>query len=497
MEKSLNEKQKIIKNLIIIFIISICLEVMVFNITSYRVLMGKFEKKEINNGEFLQFDDDRAIIKFSNLNVPIASIKIIMSNIKWPTEYKISYSDETSSQYKYLNSKKYIESYEKSKYMPLYLSGNTNGLIVNIDKEIYEDGNFHGIVLNEKIPFEFNFVRLIITFFIIASFYLLKNLNLFNQVYSTQNMKQEVVLLIIVAIFLSILTFINITSENKFESTVYNKSFVNAIESGNLYLNEEPSKEFLELEDPYDDLTRSSLKRGVDFLWDTAYYNGKQYVYFGILPVLLLFLPFHLLTGTYLKISIVVFGFSILVILLLKEILIKIINMFFEKVKFKVVVYSLITLCAGSMLFYLNGMSRVYELVIVAGMYFVLQGLYFILNSIQNEDRKYLNLFLGCMFLALSVACRPTDLFASLLIVPYCLKLFIEKIKNVKEEKLPLFKLIISIGVPYITVGIALMYYNYIRFDNPFEFGTKYQLTIMNMAKLGSRLFVIPVRNSN
>lgn len=36
------------------------------------------------------------------------------------------------------------------------------------------------------------------------------------------------------------------------------------------------------------------------------------------------------------------------------------------------------------------------------------------------------------------------------------------------------------------------MLYNYARFENPFEFGTKYQLTVVNMSALGNRLFSIP-----
>ncbi len=36
------------------------------------------------------------------------------------------------------------------------------------------------------------------------------------------------------------------------------------------------------------------------------------------------------------------------------------------------------------------------------------------------------------------------------------------------------------------------MVYNYIRFENPFEFGAKYQLTVINMGALKSRIFAIP-----
>ena len=76
----------------------------------------------------------------------------------------------------------------------------------------------------------------------------------------------------------------------------------------------------------------------------------------------------------------------------------------------------LIILCSGTLILYANGMSRFYEIVIIAGLYFVLQGIFFILKS--EEKSRHLNIFLGSLCLALSVACRPTDLLASIIIVP-------------------------------------------------------------------------------
>lgn len=215
-------------------------------------------------------------------------------------------------------------------------------------------------------------------------------------------------------------------------------------------------------------------------------------MYFGILPALLVFLPYNLLTGRYLKLSVVTYGFSILIFILLKEILLKLLSRYFKKIKFKNVVYYLIILLSGTLIFYANGMSRFYEVVIISGLYFVLQGINCILNALENEKNRHLNIFLGCLCLALSVACRPTDLLASILIVPYLIKLFIDYIKQIKNNKINLTKLILAVVIPYITVGTALMWYNYVRFGNVFDFGSKYQLTINNMVELENRTASIP-----
>ena len=52
------------------------------------------------------------------------------------------------------------------------------------------------------------------------------------------------------------------------------------------------------VQDPYDAATRSRLLAdGVQLFWDYAYYDGHWYSYFGVLPAVLLFVPYQLATG--------------------------------------------------------------------------------------------------------------------------------------------------------------------------------------------------------
>ena len=50
------------------------------------------------------------------------------------------------------------------------------------------------------------------------------------------------------------------------------------------------------LENPYDPNEREEA--GVKYHWDHAYYDGHYYMYFGIVPVFLAFLPYRIITGT-------------------------------------------------------------------------------------------------------------------------------------------------------------------------------------------------------
>ncbi|MFR4802239.1 MAG: cytochrome C oxidase Cbb3, partial [Eggerthellaceae bacterium] len=68
---------------------------------------------------------------------------------------------------------------------------------------------------------------------------------------------------------------------------------------GKLYLEEEPPNWLQNMEDPYDRGARDQMVKetGENYLWDVAYYEGHYYVYFGVVPVVLFYLPFYLLTG--------------------------------------------------------------------------------------------------------------------------------------------------------------------------------------------------------
>lgn len=94
---------------------------------------------------------------------------------------------------------------------------------------------------------------------------------------------------------------------------------------------------------------------------------------------------------------------------------------------------------------------------------------------------------MASLFLSLSVACRPTQLLTSLVFLPILIMIFI---KNVKEKK-DIIKNILAVAIPYLSIGIALMYYNYIRFGSIFDFGSGYQLTINDMKNLDNRLMTI------
>lgn len=471
------------KKLLIILLIVVMLELTLFNINSYRVLSSN-SKLEYAKDDFKNVytdEEDEIYIEIDNINTEIKTIHLELNTLK-NVDYQVFYTDATSSSLKDLPKKKYIGTSEKSKYIPCYLSGESKLIGIKVFSELAE---VEKVTINEKIPFEFNLARVIVLFGIITFVYLLKTLECYKIPYSIKNFEQELTLIFVLCVFVLITCLINQYSINPKEiEDFYSVDFVHALSKGQVHLEREPSDKFKSLENPYDggERTRAGLKRGSDYLWDVAYFEGKYYVYFGILPAILM-LPYHLITGNYIGTPAVVLIFSLLTAISFKSLIKHIFKRYFSEVPFKFMVFSLIILLFGSQILWVNGIPRFYELSIISALFFAVTGINFVFCVLENEDKKYRYMFLASLFLSLSVACRPTQLLTSLVFLPILIMIFI---KNVKEKK-DIVKNILAVAIPYLSIGIALMYYNYIRFGSIFEFGAGYQLTINDMKNLGNR----------
>lgn len=460
------------KKIIISILIAIFLELTIFNIKSYRILSNR---KELT----YSFNNVQEEIEINNINEDIKTIFVDIDGIEDKTlDYTINYSDETTKN-RTLCTKTYYDGNEKTKYTAIFLSGKTKSITIKFDG--IQDNNVE-VRLNTHIPFRFNFFRVALIIFILLLIYSYKNNKFWNEKFDEKNLNQvsvfrSILMLAIFAMFL-------VNTLNQYEySDLYNVKFVNAIEQGSASLLEKPSEKLLSLNNPYDSIEREGLERGKDYFWDVALYNGKFYLYFGALPALLLFVPFHMITSLYLPNSIGLMIFSCLAMIMMALNLKLLYKKWFSNLPFKILALMEIIVLFGTTIIWLNVIPNFYEVVTCAGLYFVLQGLYLIYSSDLKEKFSYKKLILGCLCMGLAVACRPTELISSILIIPFLIKNF-KQCKNVK--------FLLSVILPYAIVGIFLMYYNYIRFENIFDFGTSYQLTVNDMRNLKGRLSILP-----
>lgn len=487
------------KDILKIVFIVLALEIFVFNINSYRLKFKNYEEKNYSNkDEFIIqdlkydkqnnifiIDGDNPNIQLENINTEIGTIKInaeLINNNRM--EYNLSYTDETSKNYRELPHKTLVKDMDRSKYTTCYLSGVTNKLKVSFRGEQGTEIMIDSIDVNSDIPFNINIIRVFTLSAIIIFIYKIITGKTFNLTYSDKNKKQVNIIYIIIMIFILINIWISFTTP-MINSNIHDE-FVDALINGSFKLNIKPSEELLSLENPYD----ITQRQGIDYLWDVALYNDSYYVYFGILPFLILSVPIKLLTGSNLPTNLGVLIFSIFIIINLSGIIIAIFKKWFKNTKFNYLILALIGNLAGSLLFWISRRPYIYEFVLSAAVCFSTAGIYFMIKARgENDEVNYKYLFLAATCLALAVACRPNQLIISLIFVPTIIKLLINNFKQRKN----IIKTICVVGIPYLIVGILLMLYNYIRFDNIFEFGASYQLTVNDMRNLSYRILTIPV----
>ena len=245
-----------------------------------------------------------------------------------------------------------------------------------------------------------------------------------------------------------------------------------AFAAGQLNLDYPVDEKLLAMDNPYDRWGRDEA--GAEFQYDTAFYNGKYYMYFGVTPVILVYLPYLLITGHSLmgyKGTQIIVTFLILGVFLLFG---KLTKLFFKDIKFGNYLLLTATVSAISV-WYAVTASSLYTVPNVMGICVELYSFYFYLKAVYDDcsDNKAIGFaVLGGLFGAAAFGCRPTIALGNLFAIPLVVQFF-----KRRGLKLSIILKLLFVAIPYAVIGGLLMLYNYLRFENPFEFGQSYQLT--------------------
>ncbi|MGD1083271.1 MAG: tetratricopeptide repeat protein [Verrucomicrobiota bacterium] len=205
-------------------------------------------------------------------------------------------------------------------------------------------------------------------------------------------------------------------------------------------------------------------------LYDLSYYKGRLYLYFGVTPALALFWPYAALTGHYLLEKDAVAIFFSVGFLAGAALLCAVWRRYFKEVGVGVVAAGTLALGLANFAPAILEDSDVYEVAISCGYaltMLALAGIWAALGQPQHRGRW---LAAASLAYGLAVGARPSLLFgAVILLVP---------VVQAWREKRPLGRLLLAAGGPIVAVGLALMAYNALRFDNPLEFGQRFQLPL-------------------
>ncbi|MDE7283623.1 MAG: hypothetical protein K2N85_08595 [Lachnospiraceae bacterium] len=450
---------------------------------------GGIETEE-GSGKYI-VQDDIFTLHISDVNKEIHNLFFAMNfSDNNAVPYTIMLTDEGNHYPFYLPERILMPGIKKSYYTNIYPSGKVGNLDVQFTLPAGSQVTINGIYANTRTPFMFSIGRFL---FIVGFLFLLYQAAV-SKKWREETLRQKskkqllitaVVIILLIGMSWKLVHINPMCVEPKWPHHKQYQELAEVISQGHFYLDKTPSEGLLNAENPYDTIYLQA--NGIDYLADYAYYDGKYYVYFGIVPELLLYLPCYLITGHHIPNYMAVFlfycGFILAVFALYREIC----RRWFPHTPFILyLIAGVLTICSGNYLFIISR-PDLYDIPIMAANMFTVAGLWLWIKGkyVNSEKAKKICFFCGSMCMALVAGCRPQMILFSILAIP----LFWDEVIKKRElfSKKNLWDTV-CICLPYMITAVGIMYYNNARFGSPFDFGATYSLTSNDMTKRGFNL---------
>lgn len=233
-----------------------------------------------------------------------------------------------------------------------------------------------------------------------------------------------------------------------------------------------------QIDNPYDRSQRQEMvdETGEYYLWDCAYYEGSYYVYFGVLPALVFYLPFYLLTGATFPSGVAVMICCAAFTAGLAALLARIARTWFPTTRISTFVLVLVGAWASSALVYAFARAAVYELPMTMGMALAVWSLWALAGAMERmgDPRAQMPWYaVASTLVALTFASRPQLGIVLLAFIPALV------VQARRSRITP--GIAVCVAAPLAVVAAGLMAYNAVRFGSPLDFGANYNLTTNDM----------------
>lgn len=254
--------------------------------------------------------------------------------------------------------------------------------------------------------------------------------------------------------------------------------------AGHTYVAVKPPAGLLRLRDPQDPRANRRFRQGDVF--DLSLYDGRLYSYFGPTPALLLFVPFRLLGVGGLPHGAAVLLMASLTLLELVWLMRLLVARWLPRNPVWAQLAGLLALAFGDLCpFLLRGAPGVSQVAQATAMALV-TGAMLLLALAAGRSRPHLAWFAGAgLALGLAFGCRPP---LALTIAGAVVVVAAMARDREGGRARPLAALL----VPFAACLVAYGVYNAVRFDNPLEFGLRYQLGGIDTSRSASLSFLPP-----
>lgn len=489
---------------LLLFLLSVVIELFIFNYRHWETVKNvPYVPANVSMGDgYTENPDGTFTVGDGSLDIEITEINRVLSNayiditlINLP-ENQVrpitlwqKASDYSHKKYYDLSGKELWQQEERSKYMTYHLYGECTRLLLMPVTLAQGDIVSVSLIFNPVIPMFFSFERILYCFLILISIYLFRPRSVLHQIRYMEltpicrRMAAFVIFLVLAAVSWKMTTLLPLFQNDPWDNYKGYQHLAEALSEGSFSLLEEPCETLKNMDNPYDSEYRydEMSRTGEGFLWDHAYYNGKYYLYFGIVPALLFHLPYYLITGHHLMNHIVVYVTACLYFAGVMAMLHELIKRWYRNCTVGVWFLSLMLFLIGSQCFYLIKRPDIYAVPIFTASAFGIWGIVFFLKA-QRGHLAARYLLAGSLCIALTAGCRPQQfLFFGIACILLSRYLFPLSYWKTGEGS----RALLAIAFPMVVVASALMYYNYARFGSVFDFGANYNLTLNDMRYRG------------
>ena len=498
-------KREIIK-IFIFAIVSILIELLVFNYGAIRSLINGPERDvEYKLDISTENNINNYILTINNLDEILTSINIMYKdNYREIIKYQTYFISEDDDSYKKIQDKYMIATKDKTY---IQLDTRTKAKQVKIVFQSENKLEIDKVTINH-VNLNFYIIRILIVFAIMNLIYFIKNKKIYKVQYDKNSKEQFLVIFTVLLFIIVFITCYYFKEKNIIENVsqkdeiLYQEQVMQteALLGGSASLLVKPSQELINLEDPYNPGMRKI--NDVEFMYDTAYYDGNYYSYFGIAPILTLIMPIKIIFNLYLPLKIYTLLFVLLAVFLIFLFYKIIIEKYIQKISLFNFILGFVTIIFGSSLLLLLRGEK-YDIVCASGITFFLLAVFLLIDLDGKSKYRRLKLLFAGLATGLIVLSKPSYILYYL-ILSYLVIVYLKNAKIDKKVK------VIDMLVYFIPLGILTIFqmvYNYVRFDSIFEFGAKYQLTSYNMLYamtptfgkilegIGKYIFTLPIIN--
>ena len=487
--------KKLVCGVIMVFLITCFLEIFVFNFSSFRTMnssaMPIADNFSVNGGESVATE-------VYTVNGPVRNVYAHIDVENGDEAYVSVWMTDAGNKYEYGTPEFVVcNGSFRSRFSNVYPFGDVKNIYVIVRAADGTVAHVKDITINRRVPFDIKPLRALVIFFVLTLGYLIFTDSFIHDVYFEHGNKRQIAVTLVAMFLIMALGRLLNTADTALVQNPYwphhkqYQELAHSLKEGSVILTEkEVDERLLEVENPYDTITLQA--EGIPYAMDYAYYEGHYYAYFGIVPELLLYYPYYLLTGRDFPNYMAIYAFFLVFVAGAFLLVTGLVRKYSKRMPYLLYLLLCVAVSLTANFVFLVARPDIYDVPIIGGIGFSFAGIGLWLEAL-NTNRlwlKRLSITLGSLFVALVAGCRPQLVLLSGVAV--ILFLFDE---GLGKRKLFTRKSVVEtvlFFLPIIAVAIPVCWYNAARFGNILDFGATYSLTSNDMNNRGfnfDRLF--------